>query len=380
MELSPETTIMSSPAPAPAANPPAPSAPAAAAPTPSPAAAGAATTTKAAASSGSKSKKSSSKTATKASGAGTTAKKKTSTTKRRKPAKTTSAASQQAIANDARTAAAHLSQQQAKELARRTDPLWYRMEDVIPANMTATDVRKMGVVDEFKVVENALHSHGKTRADVTPQALACMLEHIRRYRQELVSSAKKFAEAAGRADITKADLQLAAELRHDHPVALSSQLPKLNLLASQVNRAPLPPIPDASVKLPPPPFALTARTFDVLSGAATAQKMQMPFPRPPKTTAASAASSHSQQGSYGAIRGRQIPVKLKGAAASAPTPPPAPAPATGATTSTAAPAGAVAGEGGGGSGPTPMDTSESSPSAAPAPATASSTTTAAKPP
>ena len=277
-------------------------------------------------------------TAAKASGAGTQAKKKASTTKRRKPSKATSAASAQLIANDARAAAAHLSLQQANNLAKRTDPLWYRMEDVIPASMTATDAKKTGVAEEFQAVENALHAHKLTRADVTPQALACLLEHIRRYRQELVSSAKKYAEAArsAGAEVTKADLQFAAELRHDHPVALATQLPKLNLLAQQVNRVPLPAIPDSSyagVLLPPAPHLLTARTFDVLSGAATAQKMQMPFPRPPKTSAGGSGSAggSATQGTYGAARGRQIPVKLKTAAATMPATP--------------------------GGGPTPMDTS-----------------------
>ena len=263
---------------------------------------------------GSKStKKSPSKTATKASGAGTQAKKKSNAAQRkRKPTNSTSAASQQLIANDARAAAAHLSQEQANSLAKRTDPLWYRMEDVIPANMTANDAKKTGVVEEFQALEKALHRQGKTRADITPQALACLMEHIRRYRQELVAAAKKYAEAAGRTEVTKPDLQLAAELRHDHPVALSSQLPKLHHLAEQVNRKPLPPIPDVSysgIKLPLPQYQVTARTFDVLSGASTQFKMESPLPRPPKAV--------GQQGSYGAIRGRQIPVKLK-ATASAP--------------------------------------------------------------
>eukprot|EP00977_Amphora_coffeiformis_P006754 scaffold1484_cov173-Amphora_coffeaeformis.AAC.32 len=307
----------------------------------------------AAAPKGSKSKKSSSKTATKASGAGTQAKKKTNTQRKRKPTKAASAASQQLIANDARAAAAHLSQEQANSLAKRTDPLWYRMEDVIPANMTANDAKKTGVVEEFQALENALHSQGKTRADITPQALACLMEHIRRYRQELVAAAKKYAEAAGRTEVTKPDLQLAAELRHDHPVALSSQLPKLHHLAEQVNRKPLPPIPDtySGIKLPLPPHQVTARTFDVLSGAATQHKMESPLPRPPKAT--------GQQGSYGAIRGRQIPVKIKATAALEPSPAATPPPPS---AGTAAPA---AGSSSTPTGPIPMDTS-ASPSTPPA--------------
>ena len=213
--------------------------------------------------------------------------------------------------------------------------------------MTASDAKKFGVAEEFQALENALHAHGKTRADVTPQALACLLEHIRRYRQELMSSAKKYAEAAGRTELLKVDLQFAAELRHDHPVALSTQLPKLNLLAQQINRKALPPIPEtfSGVKLPPQPHQLTARTFDVLSGAATAQKMQMPFPKPPQlasTTSGRSSSTGPSSGAYGAARGRQIPVKLKTGSAS----------------------GGGSSSGGGaatssGSGPTPMDTSGS---------------------
>lgn len=322
--------------------PPPPPAPAAAgstpAPAPAPATGSAAPPAPARAASG-KAKKSNKTTAKKASGAGTNAKKKTTTARKRKPTKATSAASQQAIANDARTAGAHLSQQQAINLARRTDPLWYRMEDVLPSNLAPNDIKKSGIGEEFQAIESALHSHGKTRADVTPQALACLLEHARRYRYELTMSAKKFADVAGRSEVSKEDLELAAELRHDHPVALSSQLPKLNLLAQQVNRKPLPPIPDSSysgVKLPPPPHQITARTYDVLSGAITAHKMQTQYPYPAISTKgdASPSSSLAQHGAYGAARGRQIPVKLK-------------------TNDAPAPSNAAGG------GPTPMDTSGS---------------------
>ena len=304
------------------------------------------------------SKKSTAKTAKKATGAGTQAKKKTTTARKPKAkSKATSAASAQSIANDARAAAAHLKQQQAKNLARRTDPLWYRFEDLFPTTASGgVDSRR---TEEFHALENALRNHGLSRPDVTPQAAACMLEHIRRYRQEIMSSAKKYADAAGRTEVAKADVQLAAELRHDHPVALAAQLPKLNFVAQQVNRKPLPPIPDtfSGVKLPPPPHQITARTYDVLSGATAAIKMEMPFPHPPRT---------SGQGSYGAIKGRQIPVKLK-------TPVPTETKPTGGDATTAVATTATAAVTNVSAGPTPMDTSETR-----APAPGATTTEAAK--
>jgi histone H3/H4 len=272
------------------------------------------------------------------SAAGTKAKTKTNTTTApRKRKATSTAARHQLIANDARASAATLSQQQANSLARRSDPLWYRIEDVVPAahlppvgasllssstnaNAEQQPTKKSGggsaAVDEFQALENALHRHGKTRADVTPQALACLLEHARRYRQEVWQDAREYAEVAGRnasADggVTKADLQLAADFRHDASVALATQLPKLNLLAQQVNRKPLPPIPNhvyGGVWLPPSAYQVAARTFDVVSGAAAAQKMQLPFPRAP---ARMHEPRSNLQSLYGAGRGRQIPIVLK---------------------------------------------------------------------
>ena len=244
----------------------------------------------------------------KASGAGTQAKPK-KPSRRKKPApKASSAASTQAIRNDGRAATTDLALQRAQAAARRSDPLWYRIEDVLPAAQEGTAMSsKKGILPEqTQLVDTALLHSGLTRADVTPQALACLLEQARRYAQELIADAQDYA--VNRTELSRADLQLAADMRADYPVAISTQLPKLNLVAQQVNRAPLPPIPShcySGILLPPKEHQLTARTFDIVTGAQVAQKMVQKAPEPPKKRQSSTTPS------YGASRGRQIPIKLK---------------------------------------------------------------------
>jgi histone H3/H4 len=205
-----------------------------------------------------------------------------------------------------------LASQRNQTAARRSDPLWYRIEDVLPAiSQDETPMASSASVlpEQLQIVETALAKNLMTRTDVTPQAFACLLEQARRYALELLADAQDYAYVAGRNEITRPDLLLANEMRPDHPVAVTTQLPKLNLLASQINRVPLPPIPTqcySGVLLPPKQHQLTARTFDVVSGAQVAQKMVQTAPSLPKK-----ASSKSSKPSYGAGRGRQIPISLK---------------------------------------------------------------------
>ena len=232
-----------------------------------------------------------------------------------------------------------LAQQRAQAAARKSDPLWYRMEDVLPAVDQTTAAGDAAAAkshsilpEQAQIIEAALAYNGLQRSDVTPQAMACLLEHIRRYAVELVGDANDYAYSAGRSEMTRPDLILAAEMRSDHPVAVSVQLPKLNLLANQVNRAPLPPIPSHcynGVVLPPKEHQLTARTYDIVSSHRVQQKMTQKTPAAPQQTTSSASlgmaatatafttsksttkASIAQAGSYGASRGRQIPIKLK---------------------------------------------------------------------
>jgi hypothetical protein len=150
--------------------------------------------------------------------------------------------------------------------------------------------------------------------------MACLFEQARRYAVELLEDAEQYA--VGNEDeypvITKNDLLLAVELRDGYRVgnthstvgmSMSHQLPKLNIVAQQVNRIPLPPIPSycySGVVLPlDPNYALengntnnttgfdnattdnnksqllTARTYDIVSATQVAQKMIQPFPQSP---------------------------------------------------------------------------------------------------
>lgn len=255
-------------------------------------------------------------TAKKATGAGTKVKaKKPAAPRTKKPAapKKTAAANTEAIFADAAAAQRDLAKQRSHAAARRLDPLWYRIEDVLPAH-EVTPMTSGILPDQVTVVEKALSHAGLTRSDVTPQAMACLLEQARRVAQELTTAALDYAYSAGRPDIVSADLLLAQELRPDqaHTASVATQLPKLNLVAQQVNRAPLPPIPSqcyTGILLPPKQHQLTARTFDIVSASVIANKMVQAVPPSP-----AALRKQQQQPSmpgYGASRGRQIPIALK---------------------------------------------------------------------
>ena len=359
----------------------------------SPAASGAASTTTAATGDTSKATTTTKKKTTKkkkaASGDGTTGdgtKKKV--VRRKKPtSKASNSASNAAIQSAARAAHGDAAHSKALSAARRTDPLWYRIEDVLPPQSTtassqhhhchmATASRTI-LPEQIQIVEAALAHNNMTRSDVTPQAMACLLEQARRYAQELVEDAQDYAAHAngmfappttgpsstaattsgGVPEPQARDFILAAEMRPDHPQAVTAQLPKLNLLAQQVNAAPLPAIPPqcyGGVLLPSKKdqgssILLTARTFDVVSGAHVAQKMIAAVPLAPAafasvgtpgspdatkspskksaTASASGKEAAASKPGYGASRGPQIPIKLKTAEAAG-TPPKPPASAT----------------------------------------------------
>ena len=278
--------------------------------------------------------KSSAKTVTKATGAGTKAKK----TVRKKKASTKStsavAGSNQHYAARSRAAQLDLASQRNAAAARRSDPLWYQLEDyVLPAVEDETAMTEgsgaMILPEQAQIVEAALDKNGLTRSDVTPQAFACLLEQARRYAIDILTDSQDYAFVANRTEIAKADLALANEFRPDHPTSISTQLPKLNLLAQTINRVPLPPIPTqcySGVLLPSKRYQLTARTFDVVTSAQTAQRMVQAVPALPLKSKTITSSSHilkkgtshssskksTKKSPYGAARGRQIAIHLKG--------------------------------------------------------------------
>jgi histone H3/H4 len=229
----------------------------------------------------------------------------------------------ESIGVDATFARLDMAKQRSIAAQRKSDPMWYRIEDVVFSHtIDDTSMYNNNILPEqISVVERAMSNvGGLNRSDVTPQAMVCLLEQARRIAYELCVDAQDYAYAAGRADVTQADLLLAQELRSDVSTSSSvtTQLPKLNLTAQQVNRAPLPPIPSqcfTGVVLPPKAHQLTARTFDVVSASMVAQKMTQPVPKSPATVLAQNKQRQLAAGSssvgYGASRGRQIPIALK---------------------------------------------------------------------
>ena len=278
------------------------SAPKATVPAPAPSAAATTKTTK-------------KKTVKKATGAGTTAKPKKKPRRKRPPSSSRNTPQNaQTIWNNAGIAQKELDQHAALQAALRSDPLWYRTDDPLKSiDQDSFMVAGGGsgvLADQVEIVEAALAANHLTRAEVTPQAYACLLEQARRYALELLADAQDYAYSANRYDVTRADLVLAQELRADQPLADFTQQPKLLHLAHQVNQKPLPPIPTTNytgVVLPPKEHQLTARTFDVVSGARVAQRMVAPVPAP---AASKTATTTPMQPSYGASRGRQIPIHI----------------------------------------------------------------------
>lgn len=244
-------------------------------------------------------------------GKSTTTKKKA---RRKKPSSSGSskAPNAQAVLTAARAAQSELNSQKALEAARRKDPLWYRASEVTQAiSADATPVPKL-LNEQVDLVENALKANGLSRADVTPQAFGVLLEQARRHAIELVEDAQDYAYAAHRHDITRADLMLASEFRPDQATSHTlAELQKMTVFSHNINKIPLPTIPSncySGVVLPPRPHQLTTRTFDVVSGANISKKMSESLPSAPSGTSSKKKSNNP---SYGATKGRQIPVNMK---------------------------------------------------------------------
>jgi len=282
--------------------------------------------------------KSSAKTVTKATGPGTKAKKPTRKKKTTSKSSSSSSGNSQVYAQ-ARAAQLDLTSQRNTAAIRLSDPLWYKLEDyVLPAvadeSVMSGEVSAKILPEQVKIVEAALDKNGLTRSDVTPQAFACLLEQARRYAIDILSDSQDYAFVANRVEITKADLALASEFRPDLHISITTQLPKLNLLAQSINRVPLPPIPTqcySGVLLPSKRYQLTARTFDVVTSAQTAQRMVQAVPTVSSQTKVNSSSNNQNsyrrgssnptskkntskkiRPSYGAARGRQIAINLKG--------------------------------------------------------------------
>jgi hypothetical protein len=245
---------------------------------------------------------------------------KAKTVRKKPPTKTTtksSPSSNQATYSAARIAQMDLAGQRSAAAARLSDPLWYRIEDVLPVTLDETAMALPAtkvLPEQVQIVEAALLNNNMSRSDVTPQAFCMLLEQARRHALELIADAQDYAISAGRSDLSKADFDLASQMRPDNPIAVTTQLPKLNLLSQQINRVPLPPIPVqcySGILLPPKSHQLTARTFDVVSGAQVTQRMVQAKPSITAQNPTTSLSKSMPKPSYGAARGRQIPINLK---------------------------------------------------------------------
>jgi histone H3/H4 len=245
--------------------------------------------------------------------------------KRKKPAAASGRAASAAalsspeqILENAVRAASELAARRAREAAQKSDPLWYRLSDVFEATSAAGGraPSALAPVEQMRIVESALAKAGLTVAGITPQAAACLLEQTRRVAADLTSHATDYAYAAGRPEIAAADLRLAADLRHEPHSALSTQLPKLNLVATSVNKQPLPGYPTdcySGIVLPPAPHQLTARTYDVITGQHVTAKQTLSVQETPASRKEKKQQDASKKKSpgYGAKKGTQIPIKLK---------------------------------------------------------------------
>lgn len=137
---------------------------------------------------------------------------KTKTVRKPKKNVTTSkgaSASQQAYAA-ARAAQMDLAALRNEAAARKLDPLWYKPEDILPSVADDTLMSESAKIlpEQVQIVEAALENNNLTRADVTPQAFACLLEQARRYAMEILTDSQDYAFVAGRSEIAQADLRV----------------------------------------------------------------------------------------------------------------------------------------------------------------------------
>jgi len=255
--------------------------------------------------------------------------------RRKKPSVSSKGPNSAALLAAAKISQAELNSMKALEAARRKDPLWYRSSEVLQA-ISADSTPVPGLLNEqVDLVENSLRNNFLGRADVTPQAFGVLLEQARRYALELVADAQDCAYAAHRHDITRADLVMALELRPDQPNASTlTELQKMNHFAHNINKKPLPPIPQqcySGIVLPPKANQLTARTFDVLTGAQVMKKMNQQLPAAPNSKKSGNDSNSNSNTkppnnapSYGASRGPQIPININSGAKHTSTDKPSP--------------------------------------------------------
>ena len=131
---------------------------------------------------------------------------------------------------------------------------------------------------ELDMVQHALKANGLSPSDITAEAFGCLLESGRKYALELIEDATDYSMISSTDELTPADLTLAQEMMQgDDNDSLWNKgscrnsphkLHALSVMADEVNRRILPPIPDEcynGLVLPPPQHNLLGRTFDVVT-------------------------------------------------------------------------------------------------------------------
>ena len=213
------------------------------------------------------------------------------------------------------------------------------------------------VREEVKIIQQAALKNGLSlEHNISVEALGCLLEQARKYTLEILSDAHDFAlhrkqkSKISLQAITPADITLALEFRADADATAVTTVPcsSVQIVADDVNRIPLPPIPSHNyngVVLPEQAHQLTAMTFDVVSSKRTKDRMAvggkplsstsvesflanvdsilMPSDgvekKKKKNETTTTTTNKSTSTSYGAAKGKPIPVHLKSHALVHPT-------------------------------------------------------------
>lgn len=313
--------------------------------------------------------------ATKTSGSGSTTpssttKKSTTKKRKKKPSGSRSnsasnkAQDQAAILRNGEKAKIELNQLRKNIQDRKNDLAWTSQEYISnPLDLIQFSYLEERYPNEAQLVDNALRHVGMTKDSVTAQAYGCLLEHARMYTNDLIQDAMDMAmhrtgydddnETSGEQnnndiELEARDFKAAVQFRNqDEPTSntsatvdggiISSCLPprdSLFLLASDVNKRPLPPIPQNcynGIVLPPQypssqdnpsnSHLLINRTYDIVSSSQLLAEyndqnkgVKDSLNEGEEKNAGQSDSTTDKQNkisSYGATKGPQIDVNIK---------------------------------------------------------------------
>eukprot|EP00611_Tribonema_gayanum_P025920 TRINITY_DN602_c0_g1_i5.p1 TRINITY_DN602_c0_g1~~TRINITY_DN602_c0_g1_i5.p1 ORF type:complete len:163 (+),score=53.90 TRINITY_DN602_c0_g1_i5:570-1058(+) len=103
--------------------------------------------------------------------------------------------------------------------------------------------------------------------DYEPRVVMQLAERLRRFTADLLYDARDYATHARRAEIDVPDARLAVQERQASLMLSAPQTDEMLELADEMNRRPLPRIPEQwGVRLPAEPFCLTAPPVSLVPG------------------------------------------------------------------------------------------------------------------